>query len=105
MACDLKDSTPNDLKARFVFLPRQEFKVFNEMASNISAMESVTELSRWLVSGVFWLIAMVLSLILLIVIVSLDSIFLQNSNLALIPVTFQVMMCVSVIAYLTKKGK
>ena len=61
------------------------------------------KLNKWLLIGIFWLIAMVLSLILLIVFFGRDSIFLHNSTLALIPFTFQILMCASFITYLLER--
>ena len=61
------------------------------------------KLNKWLLSGVFWLMVTLLSLISLIVFFGRDSIFLHNSGLALIPITFQGLMCASFISYLLER--
>jgi len=58
---------------------------------------------KWLISGIFWLTAMALSMILLIVFYGRDSIFLHNNILGLIPNTFQILLVISFIMFFLER--
>jgi hypothetical protein len=66
-------------------------------------MGAIGKLNKWLLSGIFWLIITVLSLILLIVYSGRDSIFLYNNILAIIPTIFEILMAASFITYLLER--
>jgi uncharacterized membrane protein len=66
-------------------------------------MRPIGKPKKWLLSGIFSLIAMVLSIILLITFYGGDSIFLYKNILGLIPTSFQIMLCTSFIMFLLER--
>ncbi len=66
-------------------------------------MRPIGKLNQWLLMGIFWLIATVLSLILLTAFYGRDSIFLYKNILGLIPTTFSMLMCISFLIYLLER--
>ena len=58
---------------------------FFARCDRVATMRPIGKLNKWLLTCIFWLIATVLSLILLIVFFGRESIFLQSGPLALIP--------------------
>jgi uncharacterized membrane protein len=68
-------------------------------------MSPIGKLNKWLLIGLFLLVGTVVSLFLLIVFFGRDSVFLQNNTLAIIPITFQILMCASFITYLLERTK